>query len=199
MERSSLPIDSAVKPDKFAVNQSQFLNRFTDELPSELSGELSKELSNEQLNEQPNERLNDRSNRFSNQFSIQFPVLNLTPSMMTNEKMGFCADCNNNHIENSLNGKTIGDSNDKIKSNFSGNFNGTFNSKSNSKANPNDGLAPTVKRRRELGNRGYVKKMRKIPFLGIFCAIMYAFFMSTSVALLKIVPNLHPIAVLVYR
>lgn len=58
--------------------------------------------------------------------------------------------------------------------------------------------APKRRHPRELGNRGYVKKMRNVPFLGIFCAILYAFFMSSSVALLRVV-SIHPITVLVYR
>ena len=58
--------------------------------------------------------------------------------------------------------------------------------------------APKRRHPRELGNRGYVKKMRKVPFLGIFCAILYAFFMSSSVAMLRVV-SIHPITVLVYR
>lgn len=79
-----------------------------------------------------------------------------------------------------------------------------FNNQKPIKADHNNNLPDQFqinkqRKRREIGNRGYVKKMRKVPFLGIFCAIMYAFFMSTSVALLKIVPNLHPISVLVYR
>lgn len=107
---------------------------------------------------------------------------------MTSEQTGLCNDCNNNPVDSAL--KTISDSNGKHNPNGS-DPNGLKNAEASN--------FQTVKRRRELGNRGYVKKMRKIPFLGIFCAIMYAFFMSTSVALLKIVPNLHPIAVLVYR
>lgn len=189
MERSSLPISSAGKPDQytdqhadqftdqFVVNQSQFLNRLTDERPNRFSNQF------------PNQTPNQAPN--------QFPVLNLTPSMMTSAPARLCNDCNNNHIDS--NRKTSADlkvdfSKDHSKDHSNGN---NYNSTIDDKAAASN--SPPAKRRRELGNRGYIKKMRKIPFLGIFCAIMYAFFMSTSVALLKIVPNLHPIAVLVYR
>lgn len=165
-----MPISSADKADQkgeqFAV--SQFVNRLPSENPNRFANQFQ----------------NEYQSQLEKEFQNQFPVLSLALPKMTGEPTGFCADCNNNPLDSSLNGQTIGDT----------------------KYNPNnpkqsDGLkgAEARKRRREIGNRGYVKKMRKIPFLGIFCAILYAFFMSTSVALLKIVPNLHPIAVLVYR
>ncbi|XP_074602494.1 solute carrier family 35 member G1-like [Brevipalpus obovatus] len=46
---------------------------------------------------------------------------------------------------------------------------------------------------------GLVNKMRKVPCLGIFFALLYAFFMSTSVTFVKLAPGLNPIAILLYR
>lgn len=46
--------------------------------------------------------------------------------------------------------------------------------------------------------KGWINRMRKIPCLGIFFALLYAFFMSTAVTFVKLI-ELHPIEVLMFR
>lgn len=127
--------------------------------------------------------IKSNADRLSPSRFVTLDVSNLnTSNALTTEKAGDRLDSNNHMIDNRINKTNLNRSN---PTDYDDHRTSHFQTKQRT--------------RRELGNRGYIKKMRKIPFLGIFCAIMYAFFMSTSVALLKIVPNLHPIAVLVYR
>ncbi|RWS00804.1 solute carrier family 35 member G1-like protein [Dinothrombium tinctorium] len=46
---------------------------------------------------------------------------------------------------------------------------------------------------------GYVYKMRKVPHLGILLALLYAFLMSTAVAIVKGIKKINPVEVLVIR
>ncbi|RWS10962.1 solute carrier family 35 member G1-like protein [Dinothrombium tinctorium] len=59
--------------------------------------------------------------------------------------------------------------------------------------------ANEVKSGENITKRRYVKRMRKVPCLGLFFAFMFAFLMSTSVAIVKLIKGLHALEVLVIR
>ncbi|RWS03808.1 solute carrier family 35 member G1-like protein [Dinothrombium tinctorium] len=56
-----------------------------------------------------------------------------------------------------------------------------------------------VVKQKQKAKRSYVNRMRKVPCLGIFFALMYAFCMSTAVAIVKFIHGIHPIEILVMR
>ena len=60
------------------------------------------------------------------------------------------------------------------------------------------GQAESANIHKPVKKKGRINRMRQVPCLGIFFAILYAFFMSSAVTAVKLI-TLHPIEVLVFR